>query len=105
MLFFALFHLFRSVYYRQREVETQFSRLSTEHERAEEAAFRAKAKFHTLFDSIADAILIVGTDGRFIHVNSSACARLGYSYEEMLQMSPADIDTPEYAANGTSRVS
>lgn len=33
VLFFALFHLFRSVYRRQREAETQFQRLSTEHER------------------------------------------------------------------------
>lgn len=33
VLFFALFHLFNSVYRRQREVETQFQQLSTEHER------------------------------------------------------------------------
>lgn len=33
VLFFALFHLFRSVYRRQREAETQFQRLSIEHER------------------------------------------------------------------------
>lgn len=33
VLFFALFRLFISVYRRQREAETQFQRLSTEHER------------------------------------------------------------------------
>ncbi|GEM_PF-1082473 len=33
ILFFALFHLFRSVYRRQRDAETQFRQLSTEHER------------------------------------------------------------------------
>ena len=33
LLFFALFHLFRSVYRRQREAESQFARLSSEHER------------------------------------------------------------------------
>ena len=104
LLFFALFHLFRSIYNRKREVEKQFDRLSTEHERAEDAAVKAKAKFNTLFDSIADAILIVGMNGRFIHVNSAACTRLGYSYEEMLQMSPADIDTPESAAKVPERI-
>lgn len=103
-LFFALFYLFRSIYLRKREVENQFYRLSAEHERAEEAAIRARAKFDTLFDSIADAVLIVGMHGRFIHVNSSACARLGYSYEEMLQLSPADIDTSEYAAKIPERI-
>lgn len=33
VLFVALFHLFRSVYRRQHEIETQFRKLSTEHER------------------------------------------------------------------------
>lgn len=104
LLLFALFYLFRLIYRRKREVENQLYRLNTEHERAEMAVIKAKAKFHTLFDSISDAVLIVGMNGRFIHVNSSACARLGYSYEEMLQMSPADIDTPEYAEKVPERI-
>lgn len=33
LLFLALFHLFRSVYRRQREAESQFARLSSKHER------------------------------------------------------------------------
>ncbi|MDO8291875.1 MAG: PAS domain S-box protein [Gallionella sp.] len=104
LLFFGLFHLFRSVYRRQLEVENQFRRLIAEHERTEEAVTKAREKFQTLFGLIADAILIVDMNGRFIHVNSSACARLGYSYEEMLQMSPADIDTPEYATKVPERI-
>jgi len=36
--------------------------------------------------------------GRFIEVNRTACERLGYSRAEMLTMSPADIDAPEFAA-------
>ena len=104
LLFLALFYLFNWIYRRKREVENRFDQISTERERAEEDAIRARAKFDTLFDLIADAVLIVGMNGRFIHVNSSACARLGYSYEEMLQMSPADIDTPEYAAKVPERI-
>ena len=76
----------------------------TERKRAAEAAAKAREKSHMLFDSISDAVLIVGMDGRFIHANSSACLRLGYSYEEMLRMSPADIDTPEYAAKVPERI-
>ena len=76
----------------------------TERKQANEATAKAREKFHTLFDSISDAVLIIDMNGRFIHVNSSACARLGYSYEEMLQMSPADIDTPEYAAKVPGRI-
>lgn len=104
LLFFALFHLFRSIYRRKSEVESQFYRLSTERERAEMAVIKAKAKFHTLFDSISDAVLIVGMNGRFIHANSAACTRLGYSHEELLQLSPADIDTPESAAKVPERI-
>ena len=76
----------------------------TERKRAEEAVTKAREKFQTLFDMISDAILVVGMDGRFIHVNRSACDRLGYSHEEMLQLSPADIDTPEYAAKVPERI-
>lgn len=104
LLFFALFYLFRSVYYRQREAERRLQRLNTEREQAEMAIIKVKAKFHALFDSISDAVLILGMDGRFIHANSSASARLGYSHEELLQLSPADIDTPESAAKVPERV-
>ena len=76
----------------------------TERKRAEEAVTKAREKFQTLFDMISDAILVVGMDGRFIHVNRSAFDRLGYSHEEMLQLSPADIDTPEYAAKVPERI-
>lgn len=76
----------------------------TKRKQAEGDAIKAREKFHMLFDSISDAVLIVGMNGRFIHVNRSACTRLGYSYEEMLQMGPADIDTPEYAERVPERI-
>ena len=76
----------------------------TERKRAEEAVTEAREKFQILFDMISDAILVVGMDGRFIHVNRSACMRLGYSYEELLQLGPADIDTPEAAAMVPERI-
>ncbi|OGS97673.1 MAG: hypothetical protein A3K04_01120 [Gallionellales bacterium RBG_16_56_9] len=104
LLFLALFYLFRSVYHRQREAEKQFYQLSIERERAEMAIIKAKAKFHTLFDSISDAVLIVGMNGRFVHANQSASERLGYRHEELLQLSPADIDTPEFAAKVPERI-
>ena len=76
----------------------------TERKRAEEAVTEAREKFQILFDMISDAVLVVGMDGRFIHVNRSACMRLGYSYEELLQLGPADIDTPEAAAMVPERI-
>lgn len=70
----------------------------TERKCAEIERLQAEARFHLLFDSAADAIFIVGPEGRFIEVNQVACERLGYSREELLRLSPADIDTPQFGA-------
>ncbi|MDO8813734.1 MAG: PAS domain S-box protein [Gallionella sp.] len=82
----------------QQEVEISMRK------RAEEASARAEKRTRILFDSIADAIFISDMEGHFLRVNHSACERLGYSQEELLQMSPSDIDTPEYAAKVPERI-
>ena len=56
--------------------------------------------FRVLFNSITDALLVhwVETDearGTFIEVNDMACRLLGYSSEELLLMTPSDIDEPD----------
>jgi two-component system sensor histidine kinase/response regulator len=60
---------------------------------------RAELQYRTLFENVNDAIFVTGIsqDGmpaRFLQVNDVACHRLGYSREELLQLSPADIDAP-----------
>ena len=70
----------------------------------EESAARlreSEKRFRQLFDSGSDAIFVAevrpdGPPGRLIEVNDIACRRLGYSREELLQMSPDDIDAPEH---------
>lgn len=57
----------------------------------------SEERYHQLFESVNDAIFLrplspEGTGGNFIEVNRVACERLGYSREELLQKSPADID-------------
>jgi len=71
----------------------------TESRHAELAMMESEEKFRELFNNAGDAIFlheIGGPDGpgRFIEVNRVACERLGYSREEFLEMTPADIDTP-----------
>lgn len=59
-------------------------------------------RYRRLFNGSADAVFVLpvspgGKLGKFIDVNEAACKRLGYSREELLNMSPEDIDAPEMA--------
>jgi two-component system, cell cycle sensor histidine kinase and response regulator CckA len=69
----------------------------TERHAAEQALRRSEERFRTLFDFASDAIFIHGVGGSFVEVNRTACQRLGYSRDELLAMSPTDIDAPEFA--------
>ncbi len=66
---------------------------------AEEALRRTEEQYRTLFHGISDAAFVIETQndltaGRLIAVNDAACERLGYTREELLTMSPRDIDDP-----------
>ncbi len=43
-------------------------------------------------DHLADAAFWMDSEGRFIYVNQASCDKLGYSREELLKMTVADID-------------
>ncbi len=56
--------------------------------------------YHLLYDGIADAIFVHSlndddTLGHFIEINQVACKRLGYTHDELLALSPAQIDHPD----------
>jgi PAS domain S-box-containing protein len=72
----------------------------TERKQAEERLKEREERYRRLLDSGNDAIYVHsinddGYPGLFTEVNDIACSRLGYTREEMLRMSPADIDAPE----------
>lgn len=54
--------------------------------------------YETLFENIRDAVFLhfldekTGLPGTFIEVNEVACKRLGYTRQELLSMTPADIE-------------
>ncbi len=84
--------------------------------RVKKALYESEERFKMLFNRGTDAIFVQeiknGEYGNFIEVNEIACQRLGYTREELLQMSmknieiPADTNTNQEAAglpiNGTS---
>ena len=60
---------------------------------------QAEERSRILFETISDAVLINelaadGSVGRFLEVNDWYCRRLGYTREEMLMMTPSDVDDP-----------
>ena len=75
----------------------------TERKQAEDERLNAEALFHMVFDNVADAILIHDVNGRFLEANCMASERLGYSREELLQLSPPDINSPEGAEKFAER--
>jgi len=67
---------------------------------AEEALYANEEKFHKLFDNANDAIFLHkftedGISGKFVEVNSVTSQILGYTHEELLDMSPRDIEDIE----------
>lgn len=73
--------------------------IGTSELRAVEEALRvSEEKYRALFDSAGDALFIHGVDGRFLDVNQVACDSLGYTREELLTMSPKDVDDESSAA-------
>ena len=69
----------------------------TEAKLAESRLKISEDKLRTLFECANDAVFVhpLGEDaeaGKFTEVNGVACARLGYTREELLSMGPADVD-------------
>ncbi|MBE9170884.1 PAS domain S-box protein [Pleurocapsales cyanobacterium LEGE 06147] len=67
-----------------------------ERKRTEEALPKREQRFSTLFNGMDDWVLVYpitpeDRPGKFIEVNEQACQKLGYSREELLTMSVADI--------------
>ncbi len=58
---------------------------------AEEIIRTNERKYRSLFEQATDAIMITDMSGRFLNVNQSMCAMLGYNKEELLQLSITDL--------------
>jgi PAS domain S-box-containing protein len=70
----------------------------TERKQAEIALIESEKKFHELFEFNTDGITIflINPDGlpsKILDLNQNAATMLGYSKEEVLQMSPNDFET------------
>jgi PAS domain S-box-containing protein len=71
----------------------------TDFEEAILARRDTEERYRILFNQGDDAIFVqkAGGPGRFVEVNDVACRRYGYTRDELLRMSPREIDAPEMA--------
>ena len=65
---------------------------TTHNKRAKEDIRGVEDKYKTLFQVAKDAIFLTDETGRIIEVNQAACDSLGYTNEELLELSIKDID-------------
>ena len=75
------------------QVNQQLQMQIREREQAEIALRDREARLQILVENTADAILLIEpATGQIVDANRRACENLGYTYEELLQLSPVDID-------------
>ncbi len=68
----------------------------TEQKAAQDALEESEARYRMLFDNIHDGVVLheMGVDGRpglFLEVNARFCAMVGYSRQELLELTPVDL--------------
>lgn len=64
----------------------------SDQKQAEEKLRQSENRFRRLVETAADAIFMFNERGEFEVVNSRACKNLGYTEDELLQLTVADID-------------
>jgi PAS domain S-box-containing protein len=67
----------------------------TEQKLAETALRESEARFHDLFRNAGVGMIIVSPNGHFIAANEAFCGYLGYTEEELCQMTVQDVTQPE----------
>jgi PAS domain S-box-containing protein len=76
----------------------------TERKRTEAALLASERRARALFEGMNDAAFVHAFDGRILDANPAACRLLGYSHEEFLTLTTADVDEPEFAAGFADRL-
>ena len=82
----------------------ELEHLEKKHRTAGETLQESEDTFRALFNGAHDAIFIHDFTGKFIEVNHAACERLGYERNELLSMTPFDIDAPPHAPHVKKRI-
>ncbi|GGC44225.1 hypothetical protein GCM10007209_02310 [Haloferax sulfurifontis] len=68
------------------------SRDITDHRKRERQLKRAREEYQELIDGMNDTVWVLGTDDRILAVNETAVGLFSYPRDELLSMTPHDID-------------
>jgi diguanylate cyclase (GGDEF)-like protein/PAS domain S-box-containing protein len=79
--------------YRGKEAVCVVARDVTERKRAEQALKESEGRFRQLFEQSVDALFVHDEEGRIVDCNAEACRSLGYTREELLELSVKDFAT------------
>ncbi len=82
----------------------QYNVLYSDLHQSNELIQKSEQKFRTLFNNASDAIFIINLEGHFLEANQRAVDYTGYSYEELLKMTVADLNAPESTELVPSRI-
>jgi PAS domain S-box-containing protein len=70
---------------------------------AENALRESNQRFRTLIENLADAVFAHDLEGHLVMVNQAACENSGYTREELLKLTVADIDAGAVARDDRIR--
>ena len=68
----------------------------TEPREAREALADSERKFRSYVEAATEGVCVLSADGRFVDVNPAGCRMLGYTLDELCQMTLADTLLPEH---------
>jgi diguanylate cyclase (GGDEF)-like protein/PAS domain S-box-containing protein len=68
-----------------------------------EKAEQSERKFEAITNQSTEGITVADTDGNYTFVNAAFCEMIGYSEEELLQMTVFDVKAPEQDISSFSR--
>jgi diguanylate cyclase (GGDEF)-like protein/PAS domain S-box-containing protein len=75
----------------------------TERKEAEAAAAEGNERFRVAFDNAPIGIALLSPDGHWLHPNNALCELLGYTREELQELTFADVTHPDDLASNLER--
>ncbi|WP_245667187.1 hybrid sensor histidine kinase/response regulator [Leptospira tipperaryensis] len=78
--------------------------IAIERKRIEDLKSESETRYRSLVEQASDTIFLIDKDGKYVEINPSGCALLGYTKEEFLNLTIWDVIEPEDLMKNPLRV-